>query len=109
MKAEYTPGPWKAKISGEFSEVTYRSGVVVGWKGFDMGPRGRRAANARLIAKAPEMHALLKTIAKIRLDGEEDPETECEVEMDIDSAFGLLSDIVTQARSLLGMEDKDEG
>ena len=41
---------------------------------------------------------LLKLIAAVRLDGEEDPETETTVEMDVDSLSALLTDIVLKAR-----------
>ena len=75
---QHTPGPWKDRIttgdtahaiSGGYDPTTNRNGEGVCLIPFKYcgGGEGsaRRAANARLIAKAPEMYDLIKRLYEI--------------------------------------------
>lgn len=70
-----------------------------------MSPDSRAEISPRELEELEEernkYRSILETIAAVCLDGEVDPETESDVDMDIDSAFGLLSSIVEEARSAL--------
>lgn len=61
----HTPGPWDIGIAPEEQSPTYLIGSMDLIWGRIVGSPGRDTeADARLIVKAPEMLALLKTAAK---------------------------------------------
>lgn len=79
--SDFTPGPWKvyhkelrAQLPGhKIIEVQTLDGrAVIPWAGFDNTgdqTKKRRLANARLIAKAPDMLYLLRCIEDEASDG----------------------------------------
>lgn len=72
MKMKHTPGPWNAKSAESHgTSVTGPSGISIAWSSTSMtvGKEGsysigyqEAAANARLIAAAPDLLAALKAI-----------------------------------------------
>ena len=67
-KTQHTPGPWevRARRDDQVNGGTYRSLYSQnpgGWLGDIRAGSGEEDANARLIAKAPEMLELLKEFA----------------------------------------------
>lgn len=93
MKAEHTPGPWfvhgPAIGTGptESDPCGYEVAHMLNpYKGC-IGGRDRVDANARLIAKAPELHALALRIARLNRDAGE-------------IGAGMLASLVDEARRL---------
>lgn len=97
-KPKFTPGPWEISgylRKGRYSDVCARK---CGLPGDDSGPahiacvgnedeRMPHLANARLIAKAPEMYAFLQKVAA------RDPHSESAGELNQDEATALLAEI----------------
>ena len=101
MTDKHTQGPWRVLID-DCSNLAGRPGVfaseeldcsIVHWDGFVQeyyrSARGDREilANARLIAKAPELHALALRIARLNRDAGE-------------IGAGMLASLVDEARRL---------
>lgn len=82
-KAKFTPGPWRFEesngvIYGDHSRILERAGEA-NW-----------TANARLIAKAPEMYALLERLGqRCSADAGKMPHGDCE----FCAALALLASI----------------
>ena len=64
MSTTHTPGPWKFRSTPISAVVTSESGVVVHTEDVDWEEVGSEtvAANARLIAAAPELLAIARRI-----------------------------------------------
>ena len=62
---KFTPGPWAAHCGRDFSAVYTNDGIEVCYcdTQCEDDDEGTVAANARLIAAAPEMYALLERFA----------------------------------------------
>ena len=61
MSAQHTPGPWKfgfESVDPEWAIVTIEGGLIIA----NVNADHRQEANARLIAAAPDMLAVLKDV-----------------------------------------------
>lgn len=63
MSAAHTPGPWRSSGTHVWSEAAKDRGNVAECEDFECSTDAERAANARLIAAAPEMLEALRVIA----------------------------------------------
>lgn len=90
MTDKHTPGPWRvcranpSPTTGEWLIAGIGPGYLAEVR--DLG-RGQCEANARLIAKAPELHALALRIARLNRDAGE-------------IGAGMLASLVDEARRL---------
>ena len=90
MTDKHAPGPWRvcranpSPTTGEWLIAGPDSGYLAELR--DLG-RGQCEANARLIAKAPELHALAMRIARLNRDAGE-------------IGAGMLASLVDEARRL---------
>ena len=90
MTDKHTPGPWRvcranpSPTTGEWLIAGIDPGYLAEVR--DLG-RGQCEANARLIAKAPELHALALRIARLNRDAGE-------------IGAGMLASLVDEARRL---------
>ena len=81
MQTQHTPGPWH--IANGVQIRSNRDQIAKIWMMRD----GEGRANARLIAKAPELHALTLRIARLNRDAGE-------------IGAGMLASLVDEARRL---------
>lgn len=90
MTDKHTPGPWRvcranpSPTTGEWLIAGIDPGYLAEVR--DLG-RGQCEADARLIAKAPELHALALRIARLNRDAGE-------------IGAGMLASLVDEARRL---------
>ena len=74
MKTQHTPGPWFVERDGSWPYIVGEEGLVrVADVCEDRGVIGpkRAAANARLIAKAPELYRLIEELLERHPGGDE--------------------------------------
>lgn len=101
----HTPGPWRM-VTDDCQNVTIqdkngRRIAEPSYRDFPLGEASDQevAANAKLIAAAPDLWAALEQIARLTLDGEQDDTGEV-FEMSIDDAFSTVHEVIMLARQV---------